>query len=256
MGKIKFHPFFVIYIFVCLYFGWLNNIFYYVVTVVLHEYGHYFMTRGLGYEVEGILFNVYGAGLKSNNVYKRRDDILISIAGPLVNVGLIIITVCFWWIIPTSYVFTLDFFRSNLVVLIFNILPIYPLDGGRIIMAILEGKINRKRLTKINTTICFGLGILFLVLFFVSLFMVVNFNLLFIGLFLAINGVVYDKNIYFEKIKAFSKVKNKPCEIKIFKVNSFDKNMLVKHISPRYFAVFVKEDKSGEIIYKEDEIFR
>jgi len=138
MGKIKIHPLFVIYVFVCLYFGWLNSIFFYVVSVVLHEYGHLLVARLLGYEVDGILFNVYGAGLKTNNIYKPKDDILISIAGPLINIILIVLIVCLWWLFPTSYVFTLDFLKSNLVVFVFNILPIYPLDGGKILNLILD----------------------------------------------------------------------------------------------------------------------
>ena len=71
MAKLRFHPFFVIYVFACLYFGWLNVVFYYVVSVVLHEYGHYFVAKALGYESQGINFNVYGAGLNNNNKFKR-----------------------------------------------------------------------------------------------------------------------------------------------------------------------------------------
>ena len=78
MGKIKFHPFFIIYVFICVYFNWFNNVFYYVVTVVLHEYGHYFLARYYGYETKGIAFNLAGAGLKSNNIYRKKHDILIS----------------------------------------------------------------------------------------------------------------------------------------------------------------------------------
>jgi len=255
MGKIKIHPLFVIYVFVCLYFGWLNSIFFYVVSVVLHEYGHLLVARLLGYEVDGILFNVYGAGLKTNNIYKPKDDILISIAGPLINIILIVLIVCLWWLFPTSYVFTLDFLKSNLVVFVFNILPIYPLDGGRIIMAILEGKVNRKKLVKINTIICLVLGLLFLLMFIVSFFFVVNLNMLFVGLFLTINCISVDNNSCYEKTRVFSKDVSKPCEIKIFKVNSLDKKSLLKCVSPRYYSLFLRNEKSGKKIYSEDDLF-
>jgi stage IV sporulation protein FB len=126
MAKLKFHPLFVIYVFVCLYFGWMNSVFYYVVTVVLHEYGHLIAMKIFGYHSLGINFNVYGAGLKSQNIYKRKHDIIISMAGPFVNIILIILNVCLWWVFPSIYVFTIDFVKINLVVLIFNLLPIYP----------------------------------------------------------------------------------------------------------------------------------
>ena len=39
--KIKIKPLFILYVFLCIYFGWFNKIFYYVIAVALHEYGHY-----------------------------------------------------------------------------------------------------------------------------------------------------------------------------------------------------------------------
>ena len=256
MRNLKFHPLFVIYVFICLYFGWLNNIFFYVVSVVLHEYGHMFMAKSLGYETGGILFHLYGAGLKTNNIYKKKDDILISIAGPIVNIILIILIICLWWIVPTTYVFTCGFLKSNMMVLIFNILPLYPLDGGRIIVACLEDKIARNKILKVNSILCFSAGMLLLIFFFISIFYGINFNLLFVGLFLSINSVINDKNIYFEKAKSFSKTIDKPCEIKIFKVNNFDKMKLLKLIKPNYYSVFIRQDKSGNTIKNEDELFQ
>jgi stage IV sporulation protein FB len=256
MRKIKFHPFFIIYVFVSLYYGWINNIFFYVVTVILHEYGHLFVAKSLGYETDGIIFNVYGAGLKSNNFYKRRDDILISIAGPIVNVLLMIVIVCLWWIVPTTYVFSLEFLKANIVVLVFNLLPVYPLDGGRILFAILNNKTKRNRLLKINNTICFVLGIVFITLFFISIFLTPNINLLFVGMFLSINGIIFDNNKYYEKIKAFNKTSDKPCEIKVFKVNNFDKTSLIKYVSPQYFSIFIKDNNGEKDVLNEDQLFK
>ena len=172
MGKVKirFHPLFVLYIFLCVYFGWMNEIFFYILTVVLHEGGHFYMAESLGYRTDGILFSIYGAGLKSNHSYKSRDDILISLAGPLVNVILIIVCVAMWWIFPTSYLFTLEFVRCNIIVLVFNILPIYPLDGSKVLNLILDKIFPYKLTHKISVIISF---IVLIILIFVNYY---NFN--------------------------------------------------------------------------------
>jgi len=255
MARLKFHPFFVVYVFVCLYFGWLNNIFFYIVAVVLHEYGHYIATRSFGYDVEGMLFNVYGAGLKTTNIFKPKDDMVISLAGPMVNLVLILITVCFWWIFPTSYVFTLDFVKANFVVMLFNIIPIYPLDGGRVVFAIFNNKLHTKKLIKINCSICLCLGIFFILLFVISIFYGFNLSLLFTGLFLTINGMSCKKNLYYENLQSFVKDKKRAYEIKMFKVDNFDKKILIKYISPKYYSVFVKSECGKRIEMGEDELF-
>ena len=84
--KIKIKPLFVLYVFLCIYFGWFNKIFYYVIAVALHEYGHYLVAKMKGYEFDSVVFNVYGGGLFGSNSFKRKDDLIISLAGPLVNV--------------------------------------------------------------------------------------------------------------------------------------------------------------------------
>lgn len=250
MGKIKFHPFFIIYVFLCIYFNWFNDIFYYIVTIVLHEYGHYFLAKKKGYETYGIVFNVYGAGLNSSSIYKKKDDVLISLAGPLVNLCLIVLIIMFWWIFPTTYLFTYGFFKSNLIVMIFNLLPIYPLDGGRVIIAFLSMYFNRKKILKINKIIGCLFGVFFILLFLISLSYVVNFSMLFIGIFLIMNYFISEKNNYFDKAKSFNKTSD-VCEVKIFKVKDFDKRTLLKYVSPNYYSVFISEKVKGYRIKSE-----
>lgn len=255
MSKIKFHPFFVIYVFVCLYLGWLNAIFFYVVSVVLHEYGHYFTARLLGYESQGIVFNVYGAALKTNNVYKRKDDMLISLAGPFVNLILIILVVCFWWILPSTYAFTYDFFISNLVVMLFNLIPIYPLDGGRVIVSLLQNKFKKNKIIKVSNVIARVFSGVIFALFVVSIFYNININLLFISLFLTISTLYSDKNSIYEKTKAITKNNSRLCEVKIYKVENFDKKTMLRYLSPNYYCIFVCIKDKKKISITEDELF-
>ena len=253
--KIKFHPLFAIYVFLCIYFGWFNNIFYYVIVVTLHEFGHYVMMCHYGYRMESLVFSLNGAGLKGNSVFKEKHEILISLAGPLVNVLLIIMTIALWWIYPLSYLYTREFFIGNIVVMIFNLLPIYPLDGGRILIAILVLK-NKDRnvMLKYNRIICIALGVILSILFFLSIFYKINYNLAIISVFMFVNSISLDKNAYFDKISCLSKNSEKPIEVRVFRVNYFDKVKMLRYLNPHYYSIFEIVHGDKKVIIEEKDL--
>ncbi len=244
--KIRVQPLLLIYIFLCIYFNWFNDIFYYVIAVTLHEYGHYIVAKKLGYSVEGMVFAVYGTSLKTSNIYKPKDEVVISLAGPMVNIILVLLCVAMWWIVPTSYLFTERFVFCNIIVLVFNILPIYPLDGGRVILSVLSTKISRTKLEKMSSRICLILGICLIFLFLVSIYYAINYNLLITGFFLTLNSTVNSANYYKNAIKIMDKKYKKPVEVKVFKVEGLSRSQLVKYLSPHYYSVFEVKVKDGE----------
>lgn len=111
--------------------------------VLLHEFGHAFATRQVGGHAENILLWPFG-GIAYVNAPPRPGAHLWSIAaGPLVNVALFPILWGLYYWSGTSqnslavYLFLQHVFYVNTVLLVFNILPIYPLDGGQILQALL-----------------------------------------------------------------------------------------------------------------------
>ena len=258
MGKLKiqFKPLFLIYVFFCIYFNWFNSIFYYVLAVVLHEYGHYCVAKFLGYNMNGIVFSVFGGGINTDNNFKRRDELFISIAGPLVNLVLIIISICLWWIFPMTYVVLYDFVVCNLVVMLFNLIPIYPLDGGRIIVSLITKKFNRNKILKINYVFSCIIGVFCILLFIISLFVKLNFSFLFIGFFLIMNSFSYKNDIYKIKIDSLNKKINKPIEIKTFRVSTLNKKILISYLSPHYISIFEYDDGQNLIQISEDDLLK
>lgn len=119
--------------------------------VVLHEFGHALACRSTGGKAERILLWPLG-GVAYVQPPQRPGAILWSIAaGPLVNVVLLPITVAAWFLVEggapgselASFAMTVAFI--NLALLVFNMLPIYPLDGGQILRALLWYVMGRER---------------------------------------------------------------------------------------------------------------
>jgi|KBSMisStaDraftv2_1062788.scaffolds.fasta_scaffold119479_1 Zn-dependent protease len=122
--------------------------------VLLHEFGHALACRSVGGNADTILLWPLG-GVAYVDPPQRPGATLWSIvAGPLVNVALtapLFIATRFaesaaWQVsMPNAYNFVWAVFGVNLVLLIFNILPIYPLDGGQILRSLLWFPFGRAR---------------------------------------------------------------------------------------------------------------
>lgn len=153
----------------------------YSIAMVLHELAHYAVAKKLFYRCNEIRISIFGAVLYGDfQDVAGSDRIKIALAGPLANLVLALVCLSMWWIKPESYYFTDMFFTSNVSMACVNLLPCYPLDGGRVLTGVLEKKYPNGALkcTKICTYVfsaaLFGI-------FAVSLF--TRHNLFAVGLF-------------------------------------------------------------------------
>ena len=130
--------------------------------VLLHEFGHALACRQTGGQADQIVLWPLG-GVAFVNPPRRPGAVLWSIAaGPLVNVVLVpILTVLVMVLRPAEpELGTSDFYRwldivwqINLGLLIFNMLPVYPLDGGQILRALLWFPLGEMRSLQIASVI-------------------------------------------------------------------------------------------------------
>ncbi len=130
--------------------------------VMLHEYGHALACRQVGGTANQIVLWPLG-GVAYVNPPPRPGATLWSIAaGPLVNVVLlpvlfvlVIVGRSLGWpeAIPDAYALLRAVLYINLGLLIFNMLPIYPLDGGQILRSLLWFVVGRARSLKVATII-------------------------------------------------------------------------------------------------------
>jgi Zn-dependent protease len=135
--------------------------------VLLHEFGHAMACRQVGGTANQIVLWPLG-GVAYVNPPQRPGATLWSIAaGPLVNVVLlpvfyeaVMMSRSAGWVhtMPDAYMLLRTVFYINLSLLIFNLLPIYPLDGGQILRSLLWFVLGRARSLMVVTVVGF-LGI-------------------------------------------------------------------------------------------------
>lgn len=203
MNKINIiiHPLFIVFASVLIYLNYFFLLLSYIITIVMHEYAHAFVARKLGYKLNQITLMPHGASLSGESkFFSTRDEVLVAISGPLLNLILATVGCAIWWLWPTTYFYTMSFVYANLCTALINCLPVFPLDGGRVLLAILSK--NQKRPVALKKIRILGIivSILILLGFVITLFFEPNFTLLVFGSFLFVVSILKDKEAYYSHI--------------------------------------------------------
>lgn len=216
-----------------------------------HEYGHYYVSKKRGYVLNKFYIAPYGACLNyREKQFERRDEFWIAISGPLTNLSLCFLFAALWWVFPETYCFSFPFVRENFLLATFNLLPVYPLDGGRVLVALLSQIKDRTFAVKVSMVLSVCFGTLFFILFAISWFY--NFNptfalagvFMFLGLLSSEKGAVYQNSFLLKKkITPFSKSRHLLVESNLrFKD-------LLKKIDSDCYTVFEILSPKGRIFY-------
>ncbi len=258
------HYSFLILLLASIIFNYAYLLILYFICLVLHELAHALVAKRLGYRIGKIKLMASGALLEAeSDEFSFSDEILIAISGPLFNLFFCLVIIVFWWLVPESFNFTQDLCVINLAIFAFNVLPIFPLDGGRILLAVLSKKLERKYATKITKLIAIIISLLMFFVFVVSLFSMPNFNLAIMSVTLFSQAIAEDKQAvyrraYFSKRKA-ERTKKNGVEVRLLYVN---KNMpilkLYRMLDARHYTIFVLVDDNMKQtkLLKEDEVIK
>ena len=134
--KIKISPAIIAYGVFFAFTGKIYSFVCYLCALVFHEAGHALAAKRRGYAPESVNIGVMGAAMRIDCVgMKPGDEIIIALAGPFVNACLWLSLAGIWWFFPDVYFYTCEFALANAGLCLFNLLPAYPLDGGRAICA-------------------------------------------------------------------------------------------------------------------------
>ncbi len=198
--KVKLHPLFIVFVCLLICLGWFWELLAYIVTICLHELSHAIVAKFKGYQLNQYTFMPHGISLSGQNMlFTAKDEIVIALAGPFSNFCVAIFFTALWWLFPVTYIYTYVFVVANVITGIVNLLPIFPMDGGRVMLALLSKKSNRTQSLKILKIIGFAFSILFVILFVVSTFFTVNYTILVLGIFIFLTVLWEDKANFYVK---------------------------------------------------------
>jgi Zn-dependent protease/CBS domain-containing protein len=157
--------------------------------VLLHEFGHIFTARRFGVRTPDVILLPIGGVARLERIPERpSQEFLVAIAGPAVNVVIALtllligggnLSIHHLAALESGSVSLIDQLAAvNLFLAVFNLIPAFPMDGGRVLRALLAARLGYVRATEIAAMI--GQGVAF-VLGFLGLFF--NPLLIFIAIF-------------------------------------------------------------------------
>ena len=187
------------------------------IFILIHEIGH--LLAGILLGLKPILLEIIPQGLRvefriNEKYYNKKilkgnklvlKEILIALAGPMTNLLIIVLVLNIGKLNNIIYINILDQINVvyiNLLIILFNILPIYPLDGGRILKGLIHIIKGKRKAEKYINSISFVTMILITVLSSLVIFYFKNISIVVIVVFLWIVFILEDIK-YKKRIKIY-----------------------------------------------------
>lgn len=149
--------------------------------VILHELGHALAARRFNINTRKItLLPIGGVASLEKMPEKPAQELIVALAGPAVNV---VIAILLYMVVPMKSYFGLDadslvellsaptldtllfyLFIANVMLVVFNLIPAFPMDGGRVFRALLSFTMDRTKATEIAARLGQALAVVFFML--------------------------------------------------------------------------------------------
>lgn len=259
---IKLNKFFIPYIFLLIFIGFRGELLISFILVILHEIVHYLTAVAFGFSGFDIKILPIGAVLQLKDLDEATpfEDLVISLSGPSFNLLLAVVLYYISTIYPSD---TISFLiKSNLSLGIFNLIPAFPLDGGRVLRDCLSMKIIYRRANEITVKVSMVLGYCILAGFLVSLALKTpDYNFAIIGVFVIISSYKERERIVYIIMSDIIRKKNRFINSKYMEnknISVYYKGELINLLSimdkNKYniFTVLDEDMRVMDVIYEEE----
>lgn len=190
LNKIYLHPLFLMTLLIFISIGYFRFISYFMLLIIIHELGHILVSLIFKWNIEKIIILPFGGLTKFNEIINRTliEEFLIAISG-------IIFQIVFYILIK-EYIDYKYFSVINYFIILFNILPIYPLDGSKI-LNIFFNLVTSYKNSLLLTIIISYIFIIIISLLFFNVNKIIAFVLIF--LMLEVNKLYKERKELFNK---------------------------------------------------------
>lgn len=160
----KIHPITYLVLLSIVLSGYFNYFLIIFFILLIHDFGHIITLKYFNYKINHLLILPFGSIIDSNlnSCSKTSEILLISISGVIMQIILypLMYFLNFFFVSDISYHI---FLQYNWLIIIFNLLPIIPLDGSKIMLSILESLFSYKKALKIMNVLSILVIIIFII---------------------------------------------------------------------------------------------
>jgi len=194
---LHFHPVLILFIFISILTGTFMELSIIFIIVFIHEMGHYFMAKAFKWRVRKVMLWVFGGVMETEEHGNQsiKEDILVTIAGPIQH---IFIYILLFFLLESGILSEVIFNMAmsyNTVILLFNLLPIWPLDGGKLLFTLLSVKYPYRKALEGIIILSMILSISFIILHIIFYSFTLSFTLIMLFLFIE-NRLEWKRRFY------------------------------------------------------------
>src|SRR5699024_4666142 len=147
LKKLHLHPILILFMIISILTGTFIHLFILFSIVLIHEAGHYVMAKYFEWEIHSIMLWVFGGVMKTDETISRpvKQEVVVTIAGTIQHVFIFLMLHGFSYTSLVTGDLIVSAHYYNVILFGFNLLPIYPLDGGKLLLSCMSAIIPFKK---------------------------------------------------------------------------------------------------------------